>query len=293
MYVVNYSGLQRKETWVIWFLFFFWLPFFCVYICNFVMNLFPLLPEAFKGNKQIGVIGWGSQGPAQAQNLRDSIAQVKSDVVVKELSLAVERDALLQEDSIVFALIKQQPTLPPPKLPVAVLSHDKTCGYQSSGHLQKNKESATAVKPTGERVDHRSRHHAISTKITISRSSPNNVAVKPQLSSHMKHITDISQTIHPSTRLYIVTMNSTFMKQDRVVSRYIKPLIQNKKAIGIQVQTLQGVSTNMLMYISTDGRCNLKKGWKDFAANIGIHLHAICMFLFYKATHVALTVDVL
>nr|AAP54010.1 expressed protein [Oryza sativa Japonica Group] len=47
------------------------------------MNLFPLLPEAFKGNKQIGVIGWGSQGPAQAQNLRDSIAQVKSDVVVK------------------------------------------------------------------------------------------------------------------------------------------------------------------------------------------------------------------
>uniref|UniRef100_A0A0E0Q711 TF-B3 domain-containing protein n=1 Tax=Oryza rufipogon TaxID=4529 RepID=A0A0E0Q711_ORYRU len=246
----------------------------------------------------------------------------------QELSLAVERDALLQEDSIVFALIKQQPTLPPPKLPVAVLSHDKTCGYQSSGHLQKNKESATAVKPTGERVDHRSRHHAISTKITISRSSPNNVAVKPQakfatghhtcvvlaqghresntrhtfddvcslaqnvqLSSHMKHITDISQTIHPSTRLYIVTMNSTFMKQDRVVSRYIKPLIQNKKAIGIQVQTLQGVSTNMLMYISTDGRCNLKKGWKDFAANIGIHLHAICMFLFYKATHVALTVD--
>ncbi|EEE69778.1 hypothetical protein OsJ_29494 [Oryza sativa Japonica Group] len=35
------------------------------------------------------------------------------------LSLAVERDALLQEDSIVFALIKQQPTLPLPKLPVA------------------------------------------------------------------------------------------------------------------------------------------------------------------------------
>ena len=46
------------------------------------MNLFPLLPEAFKGNKQIGVIGWGSQGPAQA-DLRDSIAQVKSDIVVK------------------------------------------------------------------------------------------------------------------------------------------------------------------------------------------------------------------
>ncbi|CAA6671550.1 unnamed protein product [Spirodela intermedia] len=46
-------------------------------------DLFPLLPEAFKGIKQIGVIGWGSQGPAQAQNLRDSLAEVKSDIVVK------------------------------------------------------------------------------------------------------------------------------------------------------------------------------------------------------------------
>jgi ketol-acid reductoisomerase len=36
-------------------------------------DLFPLLPKAFEGIKQIGVIGWGSQGPAQAQNLRDSL----------------------------------------------------------------------------------------------------------------------------------------------------------------------------------------------------------------------------
>src|SRR5882757_532318 len=36
-------------------------------------NLFPLLPKAFDGIKQIGVIGWGSQGPAQAQNLRESL----------------------------------------------------------------------------------------------------------------------------------------------------------------------------------------------------------------------------
>jgi len=34
---------------------------------------FHLLPQAFAGIKQIGVIGWGSQGPAQAQNLRDSL----------------------------------------------------------------------------------------------------------------------------------------------------------------------------------------------------------------------------
>ncbi len=34
---------------------------------------FHLLPQAFAGIKQIGVIGWGSQGPAQAQNLRESL----------------------------------------------------------------------------------------------------------------------------------------------------------------------------------------------------------------------------
>ena len=42
---------------------------------------FKLLPKAFEGIKQIGVIGWGSQGPAQAQNLRDSLEG--SDVRVK------------------------------------------------------------------------------------------------------------------------------------------------------------------------------------------------------------------
>lgn len=37
-------------------------------------HLFPLLPKAFAGIMQIGVIGWSSQGPAQAQNLRESLA---------------------------------------------------------------------------------------------------------------------------------------------------------------------------------------------------------------------------
>lgn len=53
------------------------------YIVRGGRNLFPLLPEAFKGVKQIGVIGWGSQAPAQAQNLRDSLTEANSDVVVK------------------------------------------------------------------------------------------------------------------------------------------------------------------------------------------------------------------
>ena len=44
-------------------------------------NLFELLPRAFDGISQIGVIGWGSQGPAQAMNLRDSL--VGTDITVK------------------------------------------------------------------------------------------------------------------------------------------------------------------------------------------------------------------
>lgn len=48
-------------------------------------NLFNLLPKAFEGISKIGVIGWGSQGPAQAQNLRDSIeaAGLKDKITVK------------------------------------------------------------------------------------------------------------------------------------------------------------------------------------------------------------------
>jgi ketol-acid reductoisomerase len=44
-------------------------------------HLLPLLPQALAGIGQIGVIGWGSQGPAQAQNLRDSLAG--TDIKVK------------------------------------------------------------------------------------------------------------------------------------------------------------------------------------------------------------------
>jgi ketol-acid reductoisomerase len=45
--------------------------------------LFPLLPKAFEGIKKIGVIGWGSQAPAQAQNLADSLKEVGSDIKVR------------------------------------------------------------------------------------------------------------------------------------------------------------------------------------------------------------------
>ena len=38
-------------------------------------HLLPLLPAALDGVRSIGVIGWGPQGSAQAQNLRDSLGQ--------------------------------------------------------------------------------------------------------------------------------------------------------------------------------------------------------------------------
>lgn len=36
---------------------------------------YSLLPEAFQGIKKIGVVGWGSQAPAQAQNLKESLEE--------------------------------------------------------------------------------------------------------------------------------------------------------------------------------------------------------------------------
>jgi ketol-acid reductoisomerase len=65
-------------------------------------HLFPLLPKAFEGIRQIGVIGWGSQGPAQAQNLRDSLEgtdiRVKIGLRPGSSSMQEARDAGFIED---------------------------------------------------------------------------------------------------------------------------------------------------------------------------------------------------
>mmetsp|Transcript_4252 Transcript_4252/g.6289 ORF Transcript_4252/g.6289 Transcript_4252/m.6289 type:complete len:546 (+) Transcript_4252:50-1687(+) len=45
-------------------------------------DLFPLIPKAFEGIEKIGVIGWGSQAPAQGQNLRDTLSLIKSPITV-------------------------------------------------------------------------------------------------------------------------------------------------------------------------------------------------------------------
>mmetsp|Transcript_18451 Transcript_18451/g.26516 ORF Transcript_18451/g.26516 Transcript_18451/m.26516 type:complete len:530 (+) Transcript_18451:114-1703(+) len=45
-------------------------------------DLFELLPKAFEGIEKVGVIGWGSQAPAQAQNLRDSLKAAGASATV-------------------------------------------------------------------------------------------------------------------------------------------------------------------------------------------------------------------
>ena len=78
-------------------------------------HLFPLLTKAFAGVKQIGVIGWGSQGPAQAQNLRDSLEgtgiKVKIGLRGGSSSMADARKAGFTEENgtlgEMFAVIKE------------------------------------------------------------------------------------------------------------------------------------------------------------------------------------------
>ncbi len=64
---------------------------------------FPLLQTAFEGIKQIGVIGWGSQGPAQAQNLKESLenTDIKVKVGLRENSSSLDsaREAGFNEDN--------------------------------------------------------------------------------------------------------------------------------------------------------------------------------------------------
>jgi ketol-acid reductoisomerase len=78
------------------------------YIVRGGRDLFHLLPRAFEGISRIGVIGWGSQGPAQAENLRDSLEGTSIQVRVglrksspsrKEAEAAgfTERDGTLGE----------------------------------------------------------------------------------------------------------------------------------------------------------------------------------------------------
>jgi len=89
-------------------------------------HLLPLLPKAFEGIETIGVIGWGSQGPAQAQNLRDSLegTGIKVKVGLREGSKSMtdarsvgfteetdtlgEQMAVCSESDLVLLLVSDQ-----------------------------------------------------------------------------------------------------------------------------------------------------------------------------------------
>ena len=64
---------------------------------------FSLLAKAFQGISQIGVIGWGSQGPAQAQNLRESLegtdVRIKIGLRAGSSSMDSAREAGFTEES--------------------------------------------------------------------------------------------------------------------------------------------------------------------------------------------------
>jgi ketol-acid reductoisomerase len=78
------------------------------YIVRGGRDLFHLLPKAFKGIKKIGVIGWGSQGPAQAMNIRDSLAEIKSDIVVK---IGLRKGSKSVEDARAVGFTEESGTL--------------------------------------------------------------------------------------------------------------------------------------------------------------------------------------
>ncbi|EEE51905.1 hypothetical protein OsJ_33502 [Oryza sativa Japonica Group] len=127
-----------------------------------------------------------------------------------------------------------------------------------------------------------------------------NTAVTPDIKNY---ISIIGQFLQRSSKFYIVTMNNTFMKQDRLFQlqyftkeysvTYIQPLMGRKKTIFVQVEAAGSDSVTMLLHKSSDDRCNLKRGWATFAATNAIHLHSVCIFHFYKPPNVKITIDVL
>jgi len=72
------------------------------YIVRGGRDKFSKLPTAFSGIKNIGVIGWGSQAPAQAQNLRDSIKEAGLDIKVT-IGLRPDSPSWAEAEAVGFA----------------------------------------------------------------------------------------------------------------------------------------------------------------------------------------------
>ncbi|DBB07086.1 TPA: hypothetical protein ACH3X1_011669 [Trebouxia sp. C0004] len=69
---------------------------------------YKLLPQAFKGIKKVGVLGWGSQAPAQAQNLRDSFAEADMDV---QVTIGLRKGSKSAEEAKQCGFTEEQGTL--------------------------------------------------------------------------------------------------------------------------------------------------------------------------------------
>jgi ketol-acid reductoisomerase len=118
---------------------------------------FALLPKAFEGIHQIGVIGWGSQGPAQAQNLRESLegtgikvkvglrpgsasmAQARAAGFTEENGTLGEMFAVIRESDMVLLLIADAAQAAQYKEIFAALKPGATLGLSHGfllGHLE-------------------------------------------------------------------------------------------------------------------------------------------------------------
>nr|QKY14833.1 acetohydroxy acid isomeroreductase (AAI) [Polytomella parva] len=78
------------------------------YIIRGGRDKFPLLKKAFAGIKKVGVIGWGSQAPAQAQNMQDSLKEAGMDVKV---CIGLRPDSPSVKEAIACGFTKENGTL--------------------------------------------------------------------------------------------------------------------------------------------------------------------------------------
>ena len=132
------------------------------YIIRGGRHLLDRLPEAFKGIKTIGVCGWSSQGPAQAQNLRDSLEGTditvkvglrKNSASIPSAEAAGFRQAdgtlgemydIIAESDLVVLLISDAAQVKEYKKIFAALKPNATLGLSHGfllGHLNSVKES--------------------------------------------------------------------------------------------------------------------------------------------------------
>jgi ketol-acid reductoisomerase len=78
------------------------------YIVRGGRDKYAQLPQAFAGIKKIGVIGWGSQAPAQAQNMRESFEEAGMDIKV---SIGLRGGSASESEAEACGFTKEKGTL--------------------------------------------------------------------------------------------------------------------------------------------------------------------------------------